>query len=170
MNQYPKPLRRCREERGLATIEALIAVAIFLVLASGAAAALFGSLDLLERSREGLAAEALAGEAWAALVSIRQNAWEESQYAASAVREEDGRWHLSGEGASEQIGDYKREISFYPVYRQADSPALAEAGEDGAVLDPWSRRVNIRVSWTRPNGQTVDHSLNGILCAWDHED
>ena len=139
--------------RGQSLVEIVIALGIFAVIASSSVSLVLSGLVSLERGRQLTRASALAREGLEAVRVIRDRDWNELSYSRSAVAVSGNRWVFSGEGTTEQIGEFERTIDFFPVYRDS-SGNIADPGFPGARQDASSTRVAVSVNWEIRPGVT----------------
>jgi len=98
------------DQSGQSLVELVIALALFALMVAGWAGLFMIDYAGVNRSADLTAAEGLAQEALAAAEAIRHRAWNELVYQQSAVTIADSRWTLAGEGTSEQIGKFRRQL------------------------------------------------------------
>ena len=150
---------------GQSIIEIVVALGIFAVIAGTMVSSLLGGLAIAQRSGEYLTAGALAQEGLEAVTAIRNRGWDELSYSRSAVTADNNRWELAGEGTTDNIDGYTREIDFLPVYRDNEGN-LADAAQPDAVLDTDSREVRATVSWETETGGEDTISYTTYLTNW----
>ena len=131
---------------GQSVIEIVIALALFVIIASSLTFLALGSFDGLERGREFIQAGALAQEGVEAARSIRDRDWGAFSYNRSAVSVSGNRWIFTGEGTTEEIDIFTRTIDFSPVYRDGSGNIVAVGGP-GAIVDASSTKVIVNITW-----------------------
>ena len=151
---------------GQSIIEIVVALAIFVLIASSLAALIMGSFSLLTRSSEFIKAAALTEEGVEAVRGISNRAWNELIYNQSAVEIADNSWSLIGEGTEEQIGNFTRVINFLPVYRDG-AGSIALGSEPGAYADVMSKEIIVGVSWDIGGGSGNSVERNIYLTNWN---
>lgn len=127
-------------------MEIVIAMAIFSLITTSLASLLMGGFSLLTRQSEITQANNLANEGIEAVRFIKDNKWNNLLYEQSALSRDGGHWELMGEGTSEQVGIFGRQINFYPIFRN-DSGELVASNAVGAILDLYSKKVEVVVNW-----------------------
>ncbi|KKQ54238.1 MAG: hypothetical protein US83_C0013G0005 [Candidatus Falkowbacteria bacterium GW2011_GWC2_38_22] len=150
---------------GQSLIEAVVAMAIFALLAASLASLILGSLDLSSAGGLITQADMLAQEGVEAVKTIKNRAWSELVYSKSAVTSAEDEWRFVGEGSDEQLGKFSRQILFFPVYRDSTGNICASNVPD-AFLDTESRELRVRVQWqsARETDNFVEKSL--LLTNW----
>ncbi len=138
-------------QSGQSLAEIIVALAILAFMSAAVVSWLAGSAGAVERGRDWLVADGLAKVGMAAVQSIGQRAWNELRCEKSAVTDENGRWELAGEGTTEQIGKYTREIDLAAMYRDP-SGTVTDAASPGSYPDALSRLATVTIRWNRGNG------------------
>ncbi len=155
---------KIRKQTGQALVEVIIALAIFSLIASALIVMIAGSLSVVGQGGKYLQAEALAQEGLEAVRSIKDRAWNKGVYVQSAVTASSTGWVFSGEGTTEQIGDFTRIIDFETVCRNIsgdidDCPS--------AYTDVHTKKVTVTVSWENEFGVTDYVKKVTYLTNWD---
>jgi len=135
-----------KNKKAQSMMEIVIALALFVVLIAGAGSFLIGSFSFAMRSNDFVSAQFLAQEAVEAIKSIRDRDWNELVYSQSAIASTSGKWILSGQGTSEQIGKFNRIISFENVYRDLSYNIVSSSSPE-ANLDTSSTLLHVKVLW-----------------------
>lgn len=144
-------------------IEAIVAIAVFALLAATMASLLLGGLNPWLNSRQDLTGEILADEGLEAARAIGQRAWNELRWPVSGLSRSGGEWHLAGDNASETIGDYERQITIDPVCRDFNHQLAACP----AVTTDWQTRlVGVTVNWQTALGVTRQVKRQVYLSNW----
>ena len=151
-------------QTGQSLLEVIIAMAIFAFLGSFMASFLVGSFVGLERGGEQTQAEALAQEGIEAVRSIRDSAWNKVLYNQSAVVLNSGQWVFSGEGTTEQIGQFSRNITFNDVCRDTSDEIITCPGD---YTDIHSKKITVAVDWDPTIGITNSVQQVSYLTNWD---
>jgi type II secretory pathway pseudopilin PulG len=152
---------------GNSIAEIIIALALLAILIATVGAVLLFGLESAARGRQYLQAQMLAREGVESVRSVYIEASSSPSYIQSAVINDNGHWSLAGEGSSEQLGEFSRQINFSPVYRDQDTNELSAESDPNSYLDTRSRRVRVDIGWTRNNGQTDSYSLESIINSWE---
>ncbi len=154
-------------QQGQSLLEAIIAMAVFVLVVVSIATLVLGSFAALRGGGEQTEAVALAQEGIEAVRSIKDGAWNELKYSQSKVNISGSQWVLSGEGTTEQIGKYTRAISFSDVCRDLNNDIV---NCPGVYKDVHSRKVSVSVSWQVRDG--VENSVQQIayLTNWQSVD
>lgn len=151
---------------GQSVLEIIVAMAIFALISASLTSLILTSFATYTRSGEIALAENLADEALEAVRSVGDRDWYELSMDEAVVDTASNRWALAA-GTGELIGDkYFRTIVFSPVYRDA-SHAFVPATATGAVLDPDSKRVEVRVEWGLENGASSYAWRQALVTNWN---
>jgi hypothetical protein len=144
-------------------IEAIVALAIFALVAASLISLSAGSLNPWLGRGANNQAEALAESGLEAARAIRDRAWNEFIFSKSALNLTGATWSLVGENTEETIGVYTRYLEFKDVCRDATgqiSPCPA------ARLDPHIQEVTATVKWgVAPLAKQVARTV--YLANWD---
>ncbi len=153
--------------RGQSVLEIIIAMAIFVLIASSMISLVLGGNTALEQGGEQTQAEYLAQEAIEAIRSIRDGAWNEIIYNQSAVATSNHKWVFSGEGTDETIGQYTRTITFEDVCRDnLNNIATCPA----SYTDIYTKKISVVIEWTVRQGITNSVEQTTYLTNWDSID
>lgn len=153
--------------QGMSLIEAIIALAIFSMIAAVIITMSMGGFNALTQGDDQSTAEFLTQEAMEAIKSIREGAWNELAYGQSSIDIVSNQWTLNGEGTSETIGKFTRNITFTDVCRDA----LDEIVEcPGSFTDINSKLVTVEVDWQTNTGKSNSVVQSLYLTNWDSQD
>lgn len=158
-----KILRHIFFQQGQSLLEAIIAMAIFVLVAVSIATLVLGSFTALQNAGAQTQATAIAQEGIEAVRSIKDGAWNELKYNQSKIAINSNQWILSGEGTTEQIGNYLRTISFSDVCRDAGNNIV---DCPGVYTDIYSKKVSVSVSWPIRGGTNVSVQQIAYLTNW----
>lgn len=150
---------------GFSIIELIIAIAIFSIVSSSLVGLILGGFNILQRSNDMLTAYNLANQSVEAVLSIKDEAWNTLVYSKSAIVVSGNDLIFSGEDTAEQIGNFSRNVDFYPVYRDLDGNIVSATTTD-AYLDVNSKELLVTVGWELPNGDTKEIKRNLFLTNW----
>ena len=130
-------------------LEIILAIALFglLILSAGAYAGF--SLAGLTGERSQSQAQALADEAAAVVRLLARRGWTNLPYQVSGLSLSGGVWSLAGEGSSEPVGAFQRQLTFNPVCR--DGANLLVDCPAGSP-DSNAKQVVIDISWSDWSG------------------
>ncbi|NCP47092.1 prepilin-type N-terminal cleavage/methylation domain-containing protein [bacterium] len=153
-----------RPQTGFTLVEAMISVAVLLVLAVGSVAAnrLTSSGVTINKLRS--QANTLSVEAMEALLSMRaENFLGLSMGVFHPVFGESG-WNLvSGQ---ETVGSFTRSITLNPVQRNLVCfVAVCDITVQGGIDDPGSLNADVKVSWLQ-GGQDKEIHLTSLITYW----
>ena len=150
-------------ESGFSLIEAMMASSVFALTVTALAGALvFGAQASVAAGARSRAAE-LAIEGIEGVRNIRDQAFNELQYAQSGVSTAGGAWDFLGEGSSETVDEFTRTISFVDVCRDGSNEI---ATCPASYTDPHTKEVSVVVSWESRPGATSQVERTTYLTNW----
>jgi len=133
-----------KNNKGISILEILLGLGMFAIIASAVSSLAIGGLRSLIRAERYIDATSIAQEGVEAVRFVRDVAWNDLIYTQSAVEATSSRWILSGEGTTEQIGNFSRIINFDDVCRNIDDD-IADC--PASYTDPHSKKVTVDVEW-----------------------
>ena len=145
---------------GQSVIEVVIAVAIFVILASGAITAVLGSLLTSRQAAGETQAAFLAVEGLSGVESIRNRDWSYLIGGVHGLSNSGGAWALAG--TSETLGKFTRTITIADVPRDEQFNIVS----GGGVSDPNTKRITSTVSWNFIPAKTSIVELTTYLTNW----
>jgi len=151
-----------KNTKGYILIEAIIAISLFALVASGMVLLALNSLSLAEKGSNYSYASDLSQEGLEAIKSIKERAWNNILYTKTALQFNKA-WSLAGEGTEEKIGKYTRYLLFEPVYRNSLDNKISTNGT--GQLDLNSLFVDSLVLWENAN-KTLSFSNKTIISNW----
>ena len=154
-------------KKGFSLIEVILAVAIFGLIAASLTSISLGGGAALVQGADQTEATALAQEGIEAVMSIRDNAWNEFVFSASSVSVSGSEWVFDGEGTTETIGNFTRTISFEDICRDG-SDSITDC--PGVYIDPHTQLVVSTVTWTSVTGVENEVVKRAIVSNWDGGD
>lgn len=153
-----------KSRAGFSTVEVLLALGIFSVVAAAVLTLILGAATDEERQGRLLQARALALEGLEAARSIRDSSFLDLALGDHGVTAAGGSWAFSG--SQETVGDFTRTVQVGAVYRTAAGAGdLTGPGDAGAAVDPLSRSVTSTVSWLAFTGRQAV-SVTTLLTQW----
>lgn len=155
------------KESGQSIFEAVIAMAVFTLMALSVGALVIGSLNALYQGGEQTEAAALAQEGIEAVRAIRDGAWNKMRYGQSAVGIIGNVWDFLGEGTTERVGQYTRTINFGDVCRDDEGNIV---GCPGSYNDAHSKMVTATVNWEGRPGTVNSVRQVLFLTNWESSD
>lgn len=129
---------------GWSLVEAMVAMAIFALVAVSLVSLSAGSLNPWLGRGATNQAEALAQEGLEATRTIKDRAWNELVFAKSGLNWSGSAWSLTGENTEETIGEYTRYLEFANVCRN-DQGQIAVC--PATRTDPHLKQVKATVKW-----------------------
>lgn len=155
-----------KKRLGFSIIEVIIAIAVYSIVSSSLVGVILGGFNMLRRSNDMSKANNLAEESVEAVLFMKDKSWNSLIFDESVIAIEDNGLVFSGEGTTEQIGNFSREVRFFPVYRD-NSDEIVSATTTDARLDIHSKELVVTVSWLLPNGQSMQTRRNLFLTNWN---
>jgi Tfp pilus assembly protein PilV len=155
------------ERKGQSLIEVIIAMAIFALVSASLTAMVVGGYSAMKQGGQSTEAEALAEQGIEAVRAIRDGAWNKNRYATSAVEVVGAEWAYSGEGTTETIDIYTREISFNDVCRNSSGDMI---DCPGSYVDAQTKKVKVKVSWINSAGGLNSIEKIAYISNWDSGD
>lgn len=152
------------DKDGGSLLEIIVATAIFSLIGAAMISMAVGGFVSLDRGGEQTEAAALAEEGLEAVRSIRDGAWNEIIYSESGVAAGSGQWVFKGEGTSDTIGQYARNIFIEDVCRDVADNITACPG---SYTDLHSKKITVAVSWNVPTGGSNSVQGASYLTNWD---
>lgn len=148
---------------GWSLIEAMVAMAIFALVAVSLVSLSAGSLNPWLGRGATNQAEALAQEGLETVRTIKDRAWNELVFAKSGLSWSGSVWSLTGENTEETVGIYTRYLEFFEVCRN-DQNQIAVC--PATRIDPHLKQVKATVKWgTTPSAKQVVKIL--YLANWN---
>jgi len=168
-----KPFSGQSADRGFSIIEAIIGVAVFSMLASGAIIAVLGPLiisaDAWQRSR----AAFLAEEGIEAARAIRSDGWVNLTDGAHGLTKVSGAgcvadecWSFSGvyDETTDNKVVFRRVVTVEPVERDDVTHDIVESG---GTVDAHTKKVTAVITWTSPFGISRKLTSRTYLTDWN---
>ncbi len=152
-----------KTNRGQSLLEAILALAIFALIASALASMTIGGYQGLGYGGDYLEASALADEAIEAARSVRDGAWNEFIVSPAVATSTTGQWTLNN-GASEIIGKFTRTLTFANVCRDGSQNV---APCPSSSTDLHSKLASTTVTWQSASGVTQEVKREAYLTNWD---
>jgi hypothetical protein len=153
--------------KGQLLFEAIIALALFGLIAAVLVSMAAGGLSSLTQGGDYTQAAALADEGIEAARSVRDGAWNELRYPTTQAVPAGTQWTLNDTANSEVIGKFSRTLLIDSVCRDGshtiqNCPSL--------YTDPHSKKITSRVSWTVRAGITNTVERIAYSTNWDSRD
>jgi hypothetical protein len=147
-----------------AILEIVLALAIFVLMISSLVTLSAGSFSALMKGNEQIVGQSLAEQGAEAVRSIRDNAWNNLIYNSSGIYQTSSGWALKGEGTTDSVGSYAREITFVDICRDASDNITTCPG---LYTDIHAQQADVSVSWPSLNGRINTASSTALLTDWD---
>lgn len=149
---------------GFTLVEALLAVAILMLLAVGSVAANRLTTSGIKISQLRSRANLLADEAMGAVMSIKLEDFSAIKLGTYHPVHNGSKWTLVA--GSENIGGLTRSVTFSPVMRGLSCfTMVCDIVSQGGIVDTNSYFVKVTVSWTE-SGQTDGLVLDSLITYW----
>jgi len=128
-------------KRGFTLIELVLAITIFVIIASGVAVPIIGShLNSMENQKT-VQANALLTETWEAVRSIRNRDWANMTNQTHGLRNTSGYWEFYGH--NDETNGFTRSV-IVKAARRNDGGDLVQ---EGGTIDSDTKWVKIQFSW-----------------------
>ncbi|MFC1595127.1 hypothetical protein ACFL3E_01720 [Patescibacteria group bacterium] len=159
--------QRKTDKSGQSILEVIVAMAIFGLIAASMMSMALGGFVGLEQGGDQTEAEALAQEGIEAVRGIRDDAWNRIIYSTSSIAIGGNEWVFSGEGTTEQIGQYTRVISFADVCRDGSDNITTCPG---IYTDAHSKKIAATVTWDTRNNVSNTVQRVAYITNWESKD
>jgi len=126
---------------GFSLIETIIALALFIIIASGGILAFISSLNMNRTSQENTQAVSLAQEGIEAVRSLRNQSFANLLPGTYGLGISGGQWTFAG--SSDNIGKFSRQVIIAPVSRDAGGTIVPSGG----TPDADTMLATVRVKW-----------------------
>lgn len=131
--------------KAFSILEAVIALALFMLILVTLGAYASFSLANLSSQQAVIEARALSQEASSVLALIAARDWSEFKTSVSSLSYDNNEWNLVGPGIVEQRGIYQRTVRLMAVCRDAQQ-ALVDCSL--GIVDPGTYQVLISIDWS----------------------
>jgi len=128
---------------GQMIIEVIVAVSIFIIIASSSVVTIIGSLNTARLSEEQSRATFLAVEGLEAVKSIRNQAWSNLIIGQHGIATASGVWAFVGTSDIDFSSKYTRVIDVMSVGRDGNGNILSAGG----TIDSETKKITSTVSW-----------------------
>jgi len=152
-----------RDKKGQSLLEVIVAMAIFALIGAAMASLSIGGFVSMDVGGEQTEAESLAQGGLEAVRAIRDRAWNELSFNTTTVSTSSGQWVLGTEGATEQIGNYKRTISLEDVCRDVGNNIVTCPG---TYTDVQTKKITSQIDWPVRNTTNTVKQVS-YLTNWD---
>lgn len=149
---------------GVSIIEALLAIAVFGVLAAGTLTLVWDPLTSSGSTDERSKAIFLAQEGIDAARAIRNDEWKATADGTHGIDKTSGKWVYSG--ANDVDGIYTRVVTIDPVNRDVAGDIVTTGG----TLDERTKKITSTVSWPSIFGGAKSLSYETYLTNWNTYD
>lgn len=149
-----------KNQKGSSIVEVIVAIAIFVILASGSVAVILGSLLSSRQGEEETRAAYLAQEGIYATESIRNQDFALITDGAHGLLNTSGKWAFSG--TTQTIGKFTRVVTVSPVQRLSSGDITISGG----TLDANTKLVNSKVTWNFTPGNLTTVDVNQYFTNW----
>jgi hypothetical protein len=155
-----------KQRSGQSMFEIIIAMAIFSLISSAMITMSLGGFTGLEQGAERTQAESLAQEGIEAVKSIRAGAWNEIIYNQSSVSTSSNQWIFDGEGSTEIIGQFTRDIVFVDICRDVVHEIVSCPG---TYIDIHTKKIIVTIDWEIRPGVNNSVHREAYLTNWDSQ-
>lgn len=148
-------------QAGFSIIEIIIAVSIFVIIASGAVISVIGSFSTTRLAKEELIALELAKQGIEASQSIANQDWDNLIVGTYGLSQNSNIWSLSGTSDLDPSGKYTRVITIEPVNRNISGDISATGN-----IDSNTYLISSNVSWNFTPLRQNDITVKKYLTNW----
>ncbi len=153
------PCKVTSSKKGQSVIEVIIAVAIFVILASGAITAVLGSLLASRLAEEESNATFLASQGLAAVESIKNRDFSNLANGTYGLSLSGGVWSLTG--SSEILGKFTRAVTISDVKRDVQNNVAVQG-----LTDLNTKKVDANVTWNFIPTKVSSVTMTTYLTNW----
>ncbi len=154
-------------KQGMSIVELILAMAILAMIAGSLISVSTGSFAGVLQGGDQSQASALAYEAIEGVLAVADKAWNEMVFSTSSVSASSGVWGLVGEDTVENIGRFKRTISFADVCRDATHEIVLCPG---SYIDQNAKEVIVTVEWNPRAFVSSKISRRAYITNWGAKD
>lgn len=148
--------------QGQNLLEAILAIAIFLILITGSMMLTLQYLDNVSRAKELLTTKIILEETNASIEGIAANDWASLTDGTFGLIKNNGYWELSG--TSDIIENkYTRSLTISEVQRNDECTLV----ENGGTPDPDTKNITVNVNWNTKMGEQ-QKSFNRLISNWQN--
>ena len=148
--------------KGQSLIEVIVAVSIFIIIATTGAVAVLGSFSTTRQGKEQTQATFLAREGIEAVDSIRNQSWNFLVNGAHGLSNSSGLWSFSGSSDKDPSGKFSRVVTISDIQRNGDGDVVSSGG----TVDPNTKAVRVIVTWNFTPARTNSIEFNSLLTNW----
>ena len=156
-------MRSNRYNDGFVEVDILMSAAIIAIVITTIIGSLIYTRQSMVVAADRMRASMLAEEAFAAVESIRDEAWNDLVYTQSAVEITGGEWEFTGESTTETIGKFTRTIDYFDVCRDSSDDIVTCPGE---YTDPHTKRVHVTLEWDAVTSRAQSMEFDEYLTTW----
>ncbi|MBN2087200.1 prepilin-type N-terminal cleavage/methylation domain-containing protein [Candidatus Peregrinibacteria bacterium] len=144
-------------KKGFSLVELIVAIAMFVILASGLVVFAISNYMSSYENQERLQAYAMLSETWEALRDIRNNDWEDITNGAHGLNNLNGYWEFSG--SSDELNGIIRQVTISDAKRDVNGNIVQYGGE----IDPDSKLMSVRIYWDIYENDTQELSFDSYI-------
>ena len=153
-----------RQDNGFTLVEAMVSVAVLLVLAVGSVAANRLTTSSVTINQLRSQANTLSVDAMEVLQSMRAENFLDLSVGVFHPVFDGSRWSLAA--GQEMIGSFTRSITLSPVQRSLVCfAAVCDITVQGGIDDPGSLNADVKVNWMQ-SGQDKEIHLTSLITYW----
>lgn len=150
------------KSKGQSVIEIIVAVAIFVIIASSSVIAVIGSFSTTRLGEEETVATLITTEGHEAVQSIRNQNWENLVDGNYGLDNSTGSWKFAGTSDTDPSGKFTRVVNILSVER-------GESGEivlSGGVVDEDTKKITVTTSWNFTPSRNNSAEIITYLTNW----
>ncbi|MCB0749559.1 MAG: prepilin-type N-terminal cleavage/methylation domain-containing protein, partial [Ignavibacteriae bacterium] len=150
-----------KHKKAFGLLEVIIAVAIFLIIATSGLGILIANLSSSSLEQEIQAANLYAQEGLDAITSVKRENWNDLLTGTYGLTNTNGYWEL--QGISDTQGKYTRQIQISAVERDGSNNIV----NTGGTQDPATFKITSTVDWNFTNQKAKTIELIKYLTYWE---
>lgn len=155
-------LMSIKDQQGFSIIEVITAIAIFVIISSGAVISVISSFSTTRLAKEQQVATSIANEGIAATSSIRNQDWNNLSIGTFGLAQQANIWTFSGSNDLDSSGKYSRSITIEAVNRDSNEDIVSSGG----IIDPNTLLVTSDVTWFFTPSRANTVSISQYLTNW----
>lgn len=148
--------------KGQSILEVIIAISIFVIIASTGVIAILSSYQTTRLGEEETRASDLAFQGFEAVQSISELNWESLTDGVHGVDNTSGSWQIVSSPTLDPSTKFERTITINPVFRNINGEISDTSGD----YDPNSKYITSSVSWDFSGDRPLAVDFQGLVTNW----
>ena len=156
-------MKQIINKKGQSIIEIIVAIGIFILVASGVTTLYLGAFSSNLRDKERLQADMYLQQTLEAVRSIRDHDFSNLTNGTYGLSNSNGYWEFSG--SPDTLGQFTRSVTVSDVQRSSGCAIVASGG----TIDTNSKKITATVSWDFEDGNSTSVSAVEYLNKWSDQ-